>query len=320
MALTLIEAAKMMDGDVLRQTVIELFASQTDLLRVLPFDDIPGNSLHYKQEDTLPGIAFRGVGEGYTESTGVINPQTENLVIVGGDLDVDKYIVRTMGGAHRAAHEAMKLKALSHNYSNNFIKGDSLTTPKQFDGLQQRLTGAQVVSNNSGANRSGSGDDALSLQKLDEAIDAVDEPTHLLMTKQMRRQLTSATRGAGTVFPAGGFITYSVDEFGRQVTMYQGLPILIADGNADLFATLGNNEAWTGTGTADATSIYVLDLRPGRLSGIQNGPPEVTDLGELQSGNVAFRTRIEWYTGLVMQHPRSACRLRDILASLAVRA
>lgn len=316
MALTLIEAAKRMEGQILRQAVIELFAMNTDLLRVLPFDDIPGNSLKYNQEDTLPGIAFRGVGEGYSESTGVINPQVESLVIVGGDLDVDKFIVRTQGADQRTAQENMKVKALSHNFSNTVIKGDSITVPKQFDGLQVRLVGNQVISNNSGAANNGS-NSALSLTKLDEAIDAVDDPTHLLMTKKHRRILTSASRNTSV----GGFITYTQDEFGRRVTQYQGLPILIADGNADLFATLADNEAYSGGGTpsADASSIYVLGLREGMLQGIQNGAPEVTDLGELQ-GQPAFRTRVEWYPGMVMYHPRSASRLRDIDAGLAVIA
>ena len=35
------------------------------------------------------GIAFRGINEGYDESTGVLNPQTESLVICGGDSDFD---------------------------------------------------------------------------------------------------------------------------------------------------------------------------------------------------------------------------------------
>jgi hypothetical protein len=310
MALTLIEAAKMLSGDVLRSTIIELFATQTDLLRVMQFDDIPGNSLKYKQEDTLPGIAFRGIGEGYTESTGVINPQSESLVIVGGDLDVDKFIVRTMGGDQRAVQEAMKLKALAHNFSNTFIKGDSLTTPKQFDGLQVRLTGAQVVSNSAAADGAG-----LSLEKLDETIDATDEPTHLFMSKKARRKLTVASRSTAV----GGYITYELDAFGRRVTMYNGLPILIADANADLFATLGDNEAYTGGGTADGTSIYVLSMRPGMLQGIQNGAPEVTDLGELE-GKSTLRTRVEWYTGMVLMHPRAAARLRNIDANVAVTA
>lgn len=303
MALTLIEAAKLNSGDVLRSTIIELFARESDVLRVMPFDDIPGNSLKYDQEDTLPGIGFRGVNEAFAESTGVINPQTENLVIAGGDIDVDVYIVNTMGTAQRSTQETMKVKALSHTWSNTFIKGNSITTPKQFDGLQVRLTGDQVVSNNTG-----SGGGALSLNKLDEVIDTVDNPTHLLMSKAMNRRITQASRNTGV----GGFVTYEQDEFGRRISMYQDLPILIADRNQDLFATLAFDEAFSGGGGSTGTSIYCLSLGEGMLMGLQNGTMQVRDLGELQSGPPVFRTRIEWYTSLVLFHPRAAGRLRDI--------
>ena len=103
MALTLLEAAKRHSGDVLRAAIVSIYAQESDILRVLPFDDIAGNALKYNVENALPGIGFRGLNEGYTESTGVINPQVEQLVIAGGDLDVDKFIVRTMGADQRSA-------------------------------------------------------------------------------------------------------------------------------------------------------------------------------------------------------------------------
>src|SRR5689334_13959729 len=124
MALTLVEAAKLHSGEVQRSAIIELFAMGSDVLRTLPFDTIAGNALRYNREETLPGIGFRGVNEAYTESTGVINPVTEPLVIAGGDLDVDKFIIETMGADQRAVQEAMKSKALSLRWSLAFIKGD----------------------------------------------------------------------------------------------------------------------------------------------------------------------------------------------------
>ncbi|MDT2262171.1 hypothetical protein P7H06_25485 [Paenibacillus larvae] len=56
---------------------------------MLPFMDIVGNSYRYNQEAVLPGVGFRGVNEGYQESTGVVNQLSEGLVIAGGDVDVD---------------------------------------------------------------------------------------------------------------------------------------------------------------------------------------------------------------------------------------
>ena len=74
MALTLVEAAKLRSGEVIRSAIIEMFARSSDILRVLGFDSIAGNALKYNREETLPGVGFRGVNEAYTESTGVLNP------------------------------------------------------------------------------------------------------------------------------------------------------------------------------------------------------------------------------------------------------
>lgn len=79
MALTLIEAAKKFSGDMVRQATIEIYAAASDIMRTLPFENIDGNALKYNQEQMLPGVGFRGLNEGYTESTGVLNPQVESL-------------------------------------------------------------------------------------------------------------------------------------------------------------------------------------------------------------------------------------------------
>jgi hypothetical protein len=138
MALTLIEAAKMEKGDVIRSAVIELYAGSSDVLRVLPFEDIAGNALKYNREGNLPGVGFRGVNEAYTASTGVLNPMTEPLVIAGGDLDVDNFIIKTMGANIRGRHEAMKIRALALAFTRKFIKGDQSSDPREFDGLQRK--------------------------------------------------------------------------------------------------------------------------------------------------------------------------------------
>lgn len=302
MALTLIEAAKKNKGDMLRSAVVTIYAAQSDILRVLPFSDIQGNALRYNVESALPGVGFRGLNEGYTESTGIINPQVEQLVMAGGDLDVDNFILETMGQDQRSAQEAMKLKALSHKFSNSFIKGDSTTTAKEFDGLQARITGTQLL-----AAGNTSGGDVLSLAKLDELYDLVDEPTHWIMTKAHRRALTAAARNTSV----GGFITYGKDEFGRRLTMYNDLPILIADANSDVYQTIGFNEANPGGGSNVGSSIYCVSFREGMCQGIQTSMPNVKDLGELQT-KPSKRTRVDWYCGITVMHPRSVARLYGI--------
>lgn len=306
MALTLVEASKLYAGDPLRSAVIELYAQSSDILRVLPFDDIQGNAYRYNREYTLPGIAFRGVNESYTESTGILNPVTEPLVIAGGDLDVDKFILDTMGENQRSVHEAMKVRALALNWTLKFIKGDQATEPREFDGLQARCTGGQLIAAGSTANGT-----ALSLAKLDELIDAVKDPQYLIMNKAMRRRLSVAAR-TSTI---GGYITYSLDEFGRQVMKYNDLPILIVNEDNAGNQILPFTEVCT-SGTDTGTSIYCVSFGDGMFTGLQNGGIDVRDLGELQT-KPALRTRVEWYNGIAIFHGKAAARLYSIADAAA---
>ena len=309
MAMTLVEAAKSAasGGAMLRAGIINLYAQNSDILRTLPFDAIQGNALQYNREEALPGVGFRGVNEAYSEDVGVINPLVEPLVIAGGDLDVDMFILQTMGMGQRSTREGMKVKALAHRWTKAFIKGDQTSDPREFDGLQVRLTGTQKIA--AGATANGT---ALPLTKLDELIDAVDDPTALIMNRTMRRRLSAAAR----LTTVGGFVQYTVDEFGRQVQMYNGLPILICDQDNTGADILQFNEAAT-SGTATATSIYCVSFREGMLQGIQNGGISVRDLGEVQAKPV-MRTRVEWYPGVALFHPRAAARLWSIADAAVV--
>ena len=301
MALTLVEAAKLAP-DVLSQGVIEMFAMQSDILASLPFESIPGGAVQYNREGALPGVAFRGVNESYTESTGVVNPITDSVVIAGGDIDVDRFLLQTRGQQQRAVQTEMKIKAIADSWTTKFVKGDSTSDPREFDGLQARLTGNQLIEAGST-----NGGDALSLAKLDSLIDAVDNPTHLIMSKAMRRRLSAAAR----LYTVGGYVTYDLDSFGRRVMFYNDLPILVAYSQNGGTEPLGFTEVGSGGATATATSIYCVSFGPGRLGGIQNGSMSVRDLGE-QDSKPVFRTRVEWYAGIALWHGRAAARLRGI--------
>jgi len=54
--LTLHEASKLVDGDLKRQAIIEMFAASADIVAALPLMDIPGNSYSYTQEAKLPAV------------------------------------------------------------------------------------------------------------------------------------------------------------------------------------------------------------------------------------------------------------------------
>jgi hypothetical protein len=304
MALTIVEAAKLDPGDVVRTAIVEMYARNSDILRVLPFESIAGNALKYNREDTLPGVGFRGVNEAFTESVGVLNPITESLVIAGGDLDVDRFIVQTMGANQRAVHEGMKVKALAHRWTLAFIKGDSSADPREFDGLQRRIPAGSSQLIDAGAT---SGGDALSLFLLDTLISRVDDPTALIMNKTMSLRLTQAARATGV----GGFITWELSSFGQRVAVYNGLPILLADEDNQGQQILPFTEPNPGGGAAASTSIYCVSMGDGALIGLQNSGIDTRDLGELETKPV-LRTRIEWYAGLAVMSGKAVARLRGI--------
>lgn len=299
--LTLLESAKLENGNLYKRGVIEMYAGSSDILQNLPFENIPGGSLTYNREQTMPGIGFRGVNESYTPSLGILNPLTEVLVIAGGELDVDKFIIQTRGEQQRTVQEAMKIKALSLAWTRKFIKGDSSSDPREFDGLQVRATGNQVIS--AGTTSGGA---ALSLAVLDEAYDQTYNPSAWIMSKAMARKFGAAARDVDV----SGQIGWTVGQLGQKVREYAGLPILTVDldheGNQILpFA----EAAYTGSDTA--TSIYCVGFGADSLTGIQNGSMMVDDLGILQSAPI-YRTRIEWYVALAAYNGRSITRIKNV--------
>jgi hypothetical protein len=196
----------------------------------------------------------------------------------------------------------MKVKSLSLKLTKNIIKGDTTSDTASFDGLQARITdSSQIIANSSAASGAG-----LSIAKLDEAIDAVESPTHLIMTKTMRRIITAAARN----YTVGGYITYSVDAFGRKVTQYNDLPILIIDKDETNTNIMSFDEA-AASGSSVCQSIYVISTSADGVLMLQNGGMRVSDLGEAQDKPV-YRTRIEWYTTLSMRRLYAASRLRYI--------
>lgn len=300
MAMTLLESVKYGQMDSFRRGIIEEYISNAPLLQIVPFLEVTGSGYHYTREGTLPGVAFRGVNQSYSESTGIINPQFDPLTILGGDIDVDVAIIKMMGTDIRTRQTSMKLKAMAHTWLNSLIKGDSTTNSYEFDGLQARVTGTQLFADTTTPTDGG---DPLSLGILDAAIDAVDNPTHLVMSKAMRRRFTQAARST----TVSGTINYEPDEFGRPILRYGELPIIIADANGQLFPVLAFNEVGPGGTTATATSVYVVSINDDGLTGIQNSPPEARDLGELDVQAI-FRTRTEWLNGIACLTSRCVAR------------
>lgn len=315
MAITLVEAAKLSTTH-LQRGVIETFVQESPILDRIPFMNISGNAYAYNAEGTLPGVEFRAVNGAYSESTGTVNQATESLVILGGDADVDRFIQQTRSDLNdqRAVQTAMKVKAASYKFQNSFFNGDVAVEPLGFDGLKKRLVGGQVI--DAGANGApilGTGGAAAHdfFDMLDELIAQVPGLNGSNGALYTNSRLMGKIRSAGRRI--GGTDIVKEDLTGKRVLQYNGIAILDAGMDAAGNMIIPQTET-VGTAT-DTASIYAVkfgqDEGDRGVTGLTNGGVQVDDLGQLQE-KPAFRTRIEFYTGLAVFGGKAAARLRGI--------
>lgn len=305
----IVEYAKGLEPGVQR-AFVELFAETSDIIAALPLQMAPGGAYRYDREAALPGVAFRGLNAQYTPTTGVINPLVEQTFIAGGIIKVDKALIRRFGPSRRAREEKMQVKNLTRTLTSKIISGANLSSKLEFDGIKTRLTGTALT-----ANSVADGGAALSLYTLDRAIDKVMEPTHIMMSKAMRTRLTQAGRNTGV----GGYVAQTKDDFGRTITSYRGLPILVGyEDEVNDTVLFPFDETTVGGATATAASIYVASMKEGMFTGLQVAPMEVVDLGEADGGTF-LSTSIEWDFGICIEHPSALHRITGV-KDLAITA
>lgn len=308
------------NGEVKRAAVIQTFVETSPLLSAIPMVPIQGSAFAWNRQAALGSASFRAVNGSYTESVGSFEERSVGLKIIGGDLDVDQFLIAAHGPEHRAMQERAKAAYVAQYIGWSMIKGSvaggggSTADANGWDGLQVRYGGGfgstAVVDAGENAGQilaNSGGSDALSIKDLDTAIQATENPTHLLMCKKMRVNITAFMRGSAS-------LATTRDEFGRVVTTYQGLPILDADvlGTVSGLEQLGFNENNDST-----TSIYVLSLTDNGLVMVTNGGVQIRDLGEQNSSPVR-RTRVELYGNIADMHPRCVTRLYNIADLTAV--
>lgn len=298
MALTLAEAKKHSTNPQELAIITELAAGP--LLQNLPFREVQGNGLFWKREESLGDVGFRAFNDGYTESYATVKQHSEALKLFGGDIKVDRAIIDLEGGEARAYQIQAKTRAMRLAWEALFINGDSNSSAAEFDGLARRLPdGSSQYFENAAT------PDALDLGALDEAIDAVDAQggqKYLIMSKSARRHLSKVAR-------ASSQIDIERNDFGYQQLFYGGIPVLELDRDHQNVAILDGDQT--------DQSIYVVAFGNDLLTGLQNGGPQVRDLGEATDSPVMV-TRVEWYCGMALINGRAASRLANIDATAAL--
>jgi HK97 family phage major capsid protein len=290
MALTLAEAAKL-SNDILLTGVVETVIQDSPVLQVLPFIEIVGNGLTYNRENAAATAAFYDVGDSWTESTPTFTQITATLKILGGDADIDNFLMATRSNLQdlEAAIVQLKAKALQQKFEDTFVNGDTGVDTKSFDGVDKLCVSGQTVS-------MGTNGATLTLAKLDELVDTIKggKPQLLLMSKRSRRTLNSLARSAGA------FLETDRNEFGQMVQFYDGIPIGVSDYISDA-KTVGTSN--------DCSTVYAMQFGEGALAGLTApGGLAVERVGSLETKD-ATRTRVKWYVSLALFNTLKLARL-----------
>ncbi len=300
MAISLLDFANQTRSP-MRKGIVQEITNESVFLRRLRFVSVDGFAYSYNRQQTLGGIAFRGLNESYTNDTGVVNPQVETLSIFGGEVRTDRQLVNKQGDAVRANAIAAKVKKAGLFFDRYVIRGDPGVDPLQFYGLNSRLARSQVL--DTGANGG-----PITLDLLDKALDAVpgsNDRKFIVCNKVVRRKITALLRAA-----AGGS---AMSEIGPQAREYDGAPIEVLDEDGDEAPILAFDETQGSSNVT--TSLYVI--RPG---GDVDGEHVQGLIGADLIEHVAVGLQGTYYTdiveanmGLGMFHPRSAVRVKGIV-------
>jgi HK97 family phage major capsid protein len=289
-AITLAEASKL-SNDVLLAGVIETIIKDSPILQSLPFIEIVGNGLTYNRENAAATAAFYDVGDTWTESTPTFTQITTVLKIVGGDADIDNFLLATRSNVQdlEAAVVQLKAKAVQQKFEDTFVNGDTSVDAKSFDGIDKLCDAGQTAT-------MGVNGGTLTLAKLDEMIDLVKggKPDVLLMSKRTRRTLNNLAR------TSGGFLEADRNEFGQMVQFYDGVPVGICDHISDA-KTVGTSN--------DCSTVYAARLGEGALAGLTApGGLLVERVGSLETKD-ATRTRIKWYCSAALFNVQKLSKL-----------
>lgn len=308
MALTLAQSA-LLAQDRLYKGVIQTLYTESDLLKFLPFDMVDGNALAVNRENSNTGTDadWYDPGDTWAESTKTFSQVTFALKRLGGRVEIDNFaqLTRSAQNDQAAVQIALKMKDIAQKVDQAAITGDSATNAKQPDGLR-------VLCTTGNANRitMGTNGATLTLDKLDELIDTVKgKPAFLMMSKRSRRKLKALWRGTGSSYE-------TAPEFGRDVMLYNGIPIVI---NEFILNTLTKGTS------SDTSEIYAVNTDDGwgfrAIQGAASAPataqvgpdtvrlpgPMVKDIGESETKDAKIY-RVSWYPAFALFNLRAiAC-------------
>jgi hypothetical protein len=295
----------MVQQDALARAVMLDMIRQSDLLKIVPIDDVNGFKITQTLYGTLPTVTTRAVGGTWTHNEGHFKQKQETLTIMGGEFEVDRILTfdKTVIEDPLISQAKMKALALTNAFNNMFINGNQATTPNSFDGLAARVANAPAAYT---IQPGGTSSDAYKIladaAHINAFIDALNEAIDLTQANCLLMNRTTKM-AISAVLRRSGLLNFSKDNYDRQWSDYMGAKLIdvgLLTNESTEIITLTEEPGDSG---ADATSIYAVrfdgddGLHAIQLAGTSPAPIDPTNGGELETAP-AFMRRIDWGIGL----------------------
>jgi hypothetical protein len=304
MALTLTEGELYSTTDMLSKTVIDRLTKDDPIMAKLPFDTLLGNSDTYDTVTTRSGaIAIRSVGDTWTESTPSLTQATVTLKLLGGDADIDNFLIETRSNKLDLKGTVLndRTLALKEYFMDLFYYGTAFDA-SAYSGMEQFMTSTTYNTVHCGGTSTGG---VLTIQKFRSAIDLVTgfTPDMIVMSKMMRRYLDTYYDSIGDKLSESML-------FGKHVQAFDGIPLVVSDhiSNTETIST----DAFAARTGGACTSIFILNFGSDAVCGVQGSTGlKVVPLGDLETKD-AQRFRFKWACGLKFKNIRSSAKLDGV--------
>lgn len=297
MPLLIAEAAKLSMED-RQRGIIEEVIDKDEMFALLPFVQANDETYSYVRENVLAEGAWLDAYEDIEESASTFTPVSTKLKRIAGQVDIDNFMQEVQSNLNdqTAIQLALKAKGMGRQFRSEVVNGDIAVNAKGFDGLRKLTVPGQTL--NAGVNGG-----AVSFTAMDELKDAVKLGADALM---MRQGTWRAIRALNRAMGGNTAETIMIENFGRPVPAYDGIPVIIND-FLPVNETQGSN--------SDTTSIYAIRLNEvDGLHGLFGGASagfRLERVGLLQ-GKDATRYRMKWYAGMALKATHAIARLKGV--------
>lgn len=290
--------AEKLSNNTLMQGIVEEIIDRDEMFALVPFSKVNSKALVYNREKTLAGADWLDPNDTIAEEASTFTEVTAKLRILAGDVDVDKFLIETMGDTNdQVTTQIMaKAKGVGRKFAAQVANGDSAANVKSFDGLPKLVDPAMTAA--IGANGG-----AITLDELDKLRDMVKmRPDALVMRPGTWRAIRTLLRALGGTTP----MSVEIPNFGVPVPAFDGTPVIVNE-------FLAADEV---QGTATETcSIYAARFNEvDGVHGIYGGETagmRVENVGTVQNKD-AYRFRLKWYASLVLKSTQSLARLKGV--------